>query len=209
MVTRITSRSENLVRRIEQKNIYVSKMNVRVPTLEDICMKQVISLATPEHLLELIGERVDDLIIELVSTPTGKARLLDVVSKKATYCETHFSEYNSMKMDMTTTKGDCEKMRDTKTGIQFTWCPHWGGAGSGYFLDVQKDDAFQKKGMDLGFERSIFSIVVRPNPMHKKLLLELCESEGMDQGALFCLNLLLEKRWFSEFNENNKRQRVL
>ena len=180
----------------------LSKM---VPSLEETVLVQLIEQADTKQLLHPLDKKFDELINEFASTATGRARLLQAASQKATTCETHFPEYESMRMDMTTTDGSCEIMKDRKTGITFTWCPHWGRAGSGYHLDVKKDDAFQQKGMALGLAESISSLRVSPNPIHKKLLLDVCESEGMDPEALACLNLLLEQKWFQK---SNKRRRT-
>ena len=181
----------------------LSKM---IPSLEEFAIKQIIEQAETKQLLQLLDKKFDELINEFASTATGRARLLQAASQKATTCETHFPEYESMRMDMTTTDGSCERMKDRKTGITFTWCPHWGG-GSGYRLDVEKDKAFKQKGMALGFAESIrIGLRVSPNPIDKKLLLDLCESEGMDPEALACLNLLLEQKWFQKSNKHRRTE---
>jgi hypothetical protein len=181
------------------------------PSLEDLVIMQIIDQAGTEQLLQLLERRLDELLSELASTPEGKARILKAVSQKATSCERYFPEYESMSMDMTTTVGDCERMKDIKTGIEFLWCPHW-GAGNGYQLHVSKSntdtadrDRFQKKGVESGFESTVDGFKVRPNPTHKNILLDLCKSEGMDPAALACLNLLLELKWFYK---SNKRGRI-
>ena len=92
----------------------------------------------------------------------------------------------------------CERMTDRGTGIEFMWCPSNSIDGTGDFF-VKKDTAFQQKGKALGLKALNFGIEleIHQNPIHKKLLLELCKSEGMDPEALVCLNLLLEE-WFHQ-----------
>ena len=169
-------------------------------SLEDTVIKSIMNQATPEHLIQLLGNNLDKLLTVLASTTEGKARLLRAVRKKSTECEKHFSDYKLMKMDRATTTGSCPGIMDPKTRIQFLWCPHWGNASTGHHLAVKKDpdpnSEFKKKGIELGFEGDSTGFMVRPNPVDKKRLLNLCKSEGMDPEALTCLDLLMERQWF-------------
>eukprot|EP00966_Prymnesium_polylepis_P148119 3421953-Prymnesium_polylepis.1 len=76
-----------------------------IPSLEEFAIKQIIEQAETKQLLQLLDKKFDELINEFASTATGRARLLQAASQKATTCETHFPEYESMRMDMTTTDG--------------------------------------------------------------------------------------------------------
>ena len=153
----------------------------------------IIDQATPEHLLELMGDNFDKMLAVIASTAEGKARILTAIRKKASVCETHFSDYESMK-----TGEKWKSMMDPKTRIKFEW------SEKTRQLDVEKDDEyhlsveFMEKGQALGFQRSVGGIYVNPNPVDKQRLLDLCKSEGMDPGALVCLDFFLEQQWFSD-----------
>ena len=179
-----------------------------VPTLEDMTIMTIMDQATPEHLLELLsdkklGDKLDRMLTILASTAEGKARILEAIRKKASACETHFSSYESMKMDRQT--GPCTDMRDPKTRIEFTWCPHWGH--NVIRVNKGEDLEFKQKGLSLGFESSVYGFFVKATPVDKQHLLDLCKSEGMHPEALTCLDLLLERQWFYQHDASSSKRK--
>lgn len=160
-------------------------------------IEQIISQADTEYLIWLLGDNLDEVIAYLVCTGEGRDRLSSAISTWTNDCKKCLHGIDSMNMDRTTTTGECSGMRDPKTNIVFTWCPHWGKTSVGHCLNVERDKAFQRRGVDsYHFRESVAGFDVKPNRDEKQRLLELCESEGMDPETLACLNLLMEWQWF-------------